>query len=231
MKHDYFVWNGVRSTAYNIFVTKQPPIMIPVERVEYEEIEGRSGSIAITEGERVYEDITLPVECWARHAGDMKAFLQMIRGAGKVAFPNRPEGYYKGRLNKPAEINRWYNTDARIFTLTFRCEPYLYIHGNHDITLRTAGYVQNHFNEDALPIIRITGKGDIALSVNNRLITMNSITSGITLNSEIKEAYDGTKTMNLQVGGEYPILSPGKNAISWTGNVSSLVITPNWRMT
>jgi phage-related protein len=29
--------------------------------------------------------------------------------------------------------------------------------------------------------------------------------------------------------GEFPLLKPGNNLISWSGDVTSLVIQPNWR--
>ena len=231
MKHEYFTWNGIRSTAYGVYVSEQPPIMIPNERIEFEDIAGKAGSVAITEGEKVYHDIKLPVVCWANSAAEVRRFVQHIRGAGKIEFPNIPEGYYKGRLEQAVEIKRWKKTDVREFSMTFRCEPYIYIHGNHDITLRTPGYVRNHFNEDALPIFNISGRGDLALSVNGRLITLSNIAGSITLNSAIEEAYNGTVSLNTQVSGEFPRLAPGENAISWTGNISSIVITPNWRMT
>lgn len=231
MKHEYFTWNGIRSTAYGVYVSEQPPIMMPNERIEFEEIAGKSGSVAIVEGEKVYNDITMPVVCWANSAEEVRRFVQHIRGAGRIEFPNIPEGYYKGRLEQAVEIKRWKRTNVREFTLTFRCEPYIYIHGNHDITMRTHGKIRNHFNEDALPIMTISGRGDMALSVNGRLITLTNIAGSITLNSAIEEAYNGTISMNAQVSGEFPRFSPGENAISWTGNISSIVITPNWRMT
>ena len=34
-----------------------------------------------------------------------------------------------------------------------------------------------------------------------------------------------TQTMN----GEFPVLKPGANAISWTGAVTKVVVRPNWR--
>lgn len=231
MKREYFAWNGMRSTAFGVYVSEQPPITLPNERIEFEEVSGKSGSVAITEGVRVYHDIKLPVKCWAKTAGEARRFVHHIRGAGKIEFPNIPEGYYKGRLDQVVEIERWKRTNIREFTLVFRCEPYIYIHGNHKITLRSPGFVQNNFNEDALPIMAITGRGDMALSINGRLITLTNIAGGITLNSAIEEAYHGTNSLNTQVSGEFPRLTPGKNSISWSGNITSIVIEPNWRMT
>ena len=31
------------------------------------------------------------------------------------------------------------------------------------------------------------------------------------------------------MNGEFPVLKPGANAISWTGTVTKVVVRPNWR--
>lgn len=35
--------------------------------------------------------------------------------------------------------------------------------------------------------------------------------------------------MNEHMTGEFPVLKPGANAVSWTGTVSKVVAKPNWR--
>jgi len=35
--------------------------------------------------------------------------------------------------------------------------------------------------------------------------------------------------LNEHMDGEFPRLKPGNNLISWTGEVSSVAIQPNWR--
>ena len=79
------------------------------------------------------------------------------------------------------------------------------------------------------PVIAVNGSGDITLIVNGEFIELTDIECGITLNSEILEAYHGQTLMNEHMDGEFPRLKPGNNLISWTGEVSSVVIQPNWR--
>ena len=47
--------------------------------------------------------------------------------------------------------------------------------------------------------------------------------------SVLQEAYQGTTLMNDHMNGEFPVLKPGANAISWTGAVTKVVVRPNWR--
>jgi len=45
----------------------------------------------------------------------------------------------------------------------------------------------------------------------------------------LKEAYKGNTLMNDHMSGDFPVLKPGLNAISWSGNVTSVIVKPNWR--
>ena len=49
------------------------------------------------------------------------------------------------------------------------------------------------------------------------------------IDSVLQEAYQGTTLMNDHMNGEFPVLKPGANAISWTGTVTKVVVRPNWR--
>ena len=51
----------------------------------------------------------------------------------------------------------------------------------------------------------------------------------IVIDSVLQKAYQGTTLMNDHMNGEFPVLKPGANAISWTGTVTKVVVRPNWR--
>ena len=65
--------------------------------------------------------------------------------------------------------------------------------------------------------------------VGTTIVELTGITSGIVLDCALKEAYKGTALMNNHMSGDFPILKPGLNAISWSGNVTSVVISPRCR--
>ena len=79
------------------------------------------------------------------------------------------------------------------------------------------------------PIITVTGSGDITLMVGTTIVELTDITSGIVLDCALQEAYLGNTLMNDHMSGDFPVLKPGMNAISWSGTVTSVVIKPNWR--
>ncbi|MBR1559690.1 MAG: phage tail protein, partial [Clostridia bacterium] len=79
------------------------------------------------------------------------------------------------------------------------------------------------------PIIHVYGSGDATLIINDTFVELEGIEDSITLNSVIQEAYQGETLLNEKMEGEFPVLKPGNNLISYTGDVSRIVIAPNWR--
>ena len=61
------------------------------------------------------------------------------------------------------------------------------------------------------------------------IVELSDIAGSITLDTPLMEAYNGVTSMNHCVSGDFPTLLPGANAVSWSGNVSRVVIQPNWR--
>lgn len=73
------------------------------------------------------------------------------------------------------------------------------------------------------------GAGCRDLYLVGTFIELEGIENGIVLNSVIQEAYQGETLLNEYMEGDFPVLKPGNNLISWSGDVSRLVIAPNWR--
>ena len=61
------------------------------------------------------------------------------------------------------------------------------------------------------------------------IVELDGITDSITLDTPLMEAYQGVTSVNSCMSGDFPTLLPGSNAISWMGNVTKVVIQPNWR--
>ena len=117
-----------------------------------------------------------------------------------------------------------------VFSVEFIAEPYEYetsATGNYSVKSFT---IANKTTTTALPVIKIYGTGTVVLNINGRGITITGLTSDITLDSELQEAYTGlTTNMNSSMNGEFPVLKIGSNTITWTGTVTKVEIDPKWR--
>ncbi len=92
--NDWFSWNGKKCTEYGIHVLEQPPITIPAERATFTNVPGRPGSLTMLEGEDVYDDLILTAQCMISDPSNIRSIASYLKGSGKVAFANRPGGFY-----------------------------------------------------------------------------------------------------------------------------------------
>lgn len=229
--NDWFEWNGKRCTEYGIRVSEQPPLTLPAERVTFTDVPGRCGSLTTLEGEDVYEDMVLTAQCFIQSGARVHEIAAWLRGSGTVTFANRPGGFYHARVVNQIPFEKILRGNPHLaFAVNFRCKPFWYLRDVAPITLTQSGsFVENPGNVFAEPVITVYGTGAITLMVGMIITELEGISGSITLNSQLQEAYSGTTSMNGAISGEFPVLLPGQNAVSWTGNVTSLNVIPNWR--
>ena len=228
--NDWFEWSGIRCTQYGIHVLEQPPVTIPSERVTFTDVPGRSGSLTQLEGDDVYDDIVLTATCQIADPSRIPEIAAWLRGSGTVTFANRQGGYYHAHVVNQIPCEKILRGNPhRSFAINFRCKPFWYLSDVEPITLTTSGtFITNPGSVASEPVITVYGSGEITLMVG-MTITELEITDKITLDTPLMEAYSGSTSMNSCMSGDFPSLLPGKNAVSWSGNVSRVEIQPNWR--
>ena len=230
---DYMTWKGINSRTVGITVTELPEIVLPEERVTFTDVPGLSGSLTQTEGTDVYKDITLSVKCYCPSPTpqSVQAIAGYFRGSGRLELPNRPDGYYEARVINQIPFTKILRGNTpRTFTVSFRCKPFLRLYsGETEQEVTSGSFLFNPTGIQAKPLITITGGGDITLLVGTKIIQLTDIEEGITLDSELQEAYYGSTLLNTKMTGEFPVLGTGNTAVSWTGgNVTRVSVTPRW---
>ena len=228
---DYFLWNGVDCRTYGIHVTEQPPVTIPLERSTQTNVPGRPGSLTQLEGEDVYDDMILTATCFISDPAQIPAIAAWLKGSGTVTFANRTGGYYKARIANQIPFEKVLRGNPHCtFAVNFRCFPFWYQENVADVTISTSGgTITNPGSVYSEPLITVNGSGDITLMIGTTIVELTEISSSIVLDCALKEAYKNTTLMNDYMSGDFPVLKPGLNAISWSGNVTSVMISPRWR--
>ena len=228
---DYFIWNGVDCRTKGIHVSELPPITIPLERSKQTNVPGRPGSLTQLEGEDVYDDMILTATCFISDPAQIPAIAAWLKGSGTVTFANRTGGYYKARIANQIPFEKVLRGNPHCsFAVNFRCFPFWYQENVADVTISTSGgTITNPGSAYSEPLITVNGSGDITLMVGTTIVELTGISGNIVLDCALKEAYKNTTLMNDHMSGDFPVLKPGLNAISWSGNVTSIVIKPNWR--
>ena len=90
-------------------------------------------------------------------------------------------------------------------------------------------YVRNNTTYFSQPVLKIFGQGNIKLFVNDELVEVKNINEGITIDSELQEAYYQNNNLNHQMLGSFPTFEIGENKIRTEGNIDKIEILPQWR--
>jgi len=229
--NSWFIWKGSRCTDYGIHVIQQPEIIRPLERVTFQSIPGRSGSLTTLEGPDVYDDFLLSVDCWVADTSRLDDICKWLKGNDKVTFANRQGGFYYAHIVNQIPFEQVLRGHHhRRFTVTFRCQPFFYLAGVPDITVTASGTLINNpgsvFSE---PVLSIFLTGDAEITVGSSYFSIAGLTGEVTVDTPLMETYKTYASCNAHMSGDYPMMQAGQNIIAWTGGVAQIVIKPNWR--
>ncbi len=229
--NSWFTWKGHKCTEYGIHVTQQPEIIRPAERATFTSVPGRSGTLTTLEGADVYDDFLLTVECVILETSQLDTILAWLKGSDKITFANRQGGFYFARIVNQISLEQILRGNPhRRFTVTFRCQPFFYLSGISNITVTASDtYVNNVGSVFAEPVLKITLTADAQLTIGASYIELQGLTGIMTIDTPLMETYKNYTSYNSHMTGDYPVLHKGQNFISWTGGISQIVITPNWR--
>ena len=221
--------NGTNTKTQGFAIKGRPSIPSANKKIEKIEVEGRDGSLTRFLG---YEDLKFSLAFNILFQKDIKQKLREIKGiisnATQLSFDDSPTFYYKVKQAQISDTETIIKSSG-VFTVDFVAEPFEFEQAN-TTTYTSSATIVNRTTTTALPKITIFGTGTVVLRVNGVGITLTNLTNYIVLDSQIQEAYTGlTTNMNQNMNGEFPIFTIGNNSISWTGTVTKIEITTNWR--
>ncbi len=141
-------------------------------------------------------------------------------------------GYYrKAYVSEMITVDRIAQGLIGSLRLPFTCSAYKYLEtGKEPINLSSASMIYNPEGFTAKPLIMAYGEGDINLVINDRTYIFTIDSEVICIDSEQMNSYDENnvlKNANTRFQ-HYPKLVAGTNDISWTGNLTQLIIIPRW---
>ena len=208
----------------------RPDIPSANKRYETTEVEGRDGTLTRFLG---YEDLKFTLNFNILFQSDIKQKLREIKGllsgAKTLAFDDSPNFLYKIKQAQISDTETIIKSSG-VFSVEFIAEPFEYEISETKSYTTNSFAITNNTTTTALPIIKIYGSGTVVLNINGKGITLNDLTSDITIDSEVQEAFSGlTTNMNGSMSGEFPIFRVGNNTITITGNVTKTEIDNNWR--
>ncbi|MFS1025137.1 distal tail protein Dit [Enterococcus casseliflavus] len=242
----YFEFNGHKSIDKNLYLLNEMELTIPESDLRFDEVDGRQGAI-IYDNEREKDIIkTFPMEL-KKEAG--KSLFQQVREIthwlkepkrySRLLFSEDPDYFYEGIFHSQVRIlDRW--RDHFDVALPFRCKPVMFRLDGQTATAHVSGRtLENPEPIESLPVIqfRYSGTADATLTINGKQFRiLRAAGAGvITIDSELGTAYrDGIANISNAIlvqsdGYHVPQLRAGNNTISFTTQITQMMITPRWR--
>lgn len=235
MKHNWFEYNGKKSTDFGLIMMSGRTPGSPERDVDFHAVPGRNGDLIVDNGrftnfEDTYECALKlkPGMTIEQQAKKIKSWLQSSFKYEKLRDYNDPEYYRMAVCVNKIDLEK---TLAKygFAIIIFNCKPFKYsLIGLEPITITGKTTLFNPESYSSLPSIKVFGSGDITIYINNQAINLKGVEDYIVVDAEMQNAYKGTFPQNDKLRSEFPIFEPGENIISWNGNVERLEIVPRW---
>lgn len=240
------IWNGVSSSTIPEFVCGPiTRALLGSHRGSFVEIPGRAGSWYFAEqrGRRkvTLECFVLTDGAFSARRDAITAVAEWldVQGEAQLILGDEPTVFYNAVLMTPPDPAEW--RQIGVFTLEFSVEPYSYALNPTTYNFNpTSGVTHNHdFDLEVMstPVIDISptngtsitgftltvgtrtlsyaaplGVGD-TVSINGRGL---AVLAGVNDDVNVTGTYDPAVRLMTAVTGQFPILLPGSNAITFT---------------
>ena len=232
MENHILTVGDVSSLDYGIYVLDSNDEDSTTRDYESVHVDGRSGDLHIDNGRYENVDRTYMCVCMADAKRNIPAFVSAIlaKTGYKRLEDTLHEEYYKiGVLKGDVSPKFAKLKDAARFDLTFDCKPQKYLKiGEEQLTLSRTNEIINPTYFDAMPVLEITGNGQIGMGSNT--ITISGNTETIILDLELGDCYSKASHANRNSCVTWtakPMLKSGVNNITVASGMP-VRMTPRW---
>ena len=228
-----FLFDDVVSSDYGVWLEGSGTYNAAPRRFDVVPVPGRNGSLTIDGN--AFEEIDHKYHCFigkgfGEYVGALRSALMEKIGYCRLEDSYHPEEFYLARYMAGLTANVAPAARGGQFDLVFRRDPRRFLKaGEETVELAAAGNIRNFTNFAAKPLIRVYGYGTI--TIGSAAITVAQGYPYIDIDSEVMDCTHGVDNANSLVTfspNEFPTLKPGNNGVSFSGNITKLVITPRW---
>lgn len=233
---DFFALDGISCSDVGLWCDT-PPIQVLAEE--------RDNSYQVGADEDIYKsddsygDIQFRFTAYAFFADDFDQsnVYAFLHGKSKLTM-SRNSGYYWKIRSISCNPSQSVDGQRIRYQITVKCAPFRYVDNEEEITLTSAGNIQNAGTRYCKPVYVLhlsdsTGTG--TLDVNGQTVSINlpqyaTLTNTLVIDSEKQLAYDGNNViLTKHTSGIYPWMGVGENYVSFGGIIDSVSIKRNER--
>lgn len=230
---NFLIFNNKNIGDFGVGISGSGTFAAPKRDLETVSVPGRSGDLTMDNGR--YNNIKITYPCYiyrefAKNFDDFRAFMLSCVGYKRLEDTYHPYEYRKAFVASDLDPKVYALNRSGEFDLEFSCMPQRFLKlGEETISLEEDSTLVNPTLFDAAPLIRVYGSG--MLGVGSNTITIEDVNDYIDIDCDIQDAYHGSLNYNDKItlnSGSFPVLSPGENGISISGDISQVDIIPRW---
>ena len=166
------IFGGVDSSDYGIYITGEAVYNAPEREVEFIDIPGRNGSLAMDKGRYNNITVTYPAGAFGKNQEDFREALSAFRNAilsqkgyQRLEDTYHPEEYRLGVYAAGLEVSPASRGKAGQFDLSFVCKPQRFLSiGDYPIPVDSGDILQNPTVFDSSPLLEVDGYGTVSFN-------------------------------------------------------------------
>lgn len=234
MVKNYFKYLGKKSSDFGITFLKNQTLNSAIFDDSNIEVPGRDGYLTMSN--QRYKSAGLIFKCNLTSKTTVEAaqnavsnwLLQNI-GWHDLTLSQDPNYIYTAKIDGGLNVERLGVTYGNL-DVGFLIQPAKYlVSGQKAATVTNGQTLNNAGTLPAKPLIRVTGSGDIKLTIGTTVFDLRKVDQGIILDCESQTAtsLDGKRTQFDKLYSNFGTIPTGTPKVSWTGT-ATVEVTPRW---
>ena len=240
MNRAWFEYKGISSIDMHLYIENGVSFPSPEADVEFLEVLGRDGEVALNNERLKGVPFQLPVRLKLpedltveQAATKISNWLKNGIGWSRLRFSGSPEYEYVAMCVDGFDVIQTLTTYGKT-VISFRLKPYKMLADSPAIEISNGGVLFNPSARNSKPVLHIQGSGNVTIK-NNGIdwIKLNGVDRRITIDSDLMAAYKDDLPQYDKVAEldpMFPLLNPGENKITWSGSVTKIEILPRWEV-
>ena len=205
----HLIFGDADSADYGIYISGDGVYNAPERAVEFVDVPGRNGAIALDQGRYNNIEITYPAGTFAKTQEEFRenlsAFRNAIlsqRGYQRLEDTYHPEEYRMGVYSSGLEVSPAGYNQAGEFELIFNCKPQRWLTvGDYPIPVESGDVLENPTPFSSGPLLEIDGYGSVWFNGHHVKLD-NAVLGNTLLNDSFVARISTTDQSSIQISQE-----------------------------
>lgn len=205
----HLIFGDVDSADYGIYISGDGVYNAPERAVEFVDVPGRNGAIALDQGRYNNIEITYPAGTFAKTQEEFRENLSAFRNAilsqkgyQRLEDTYHPEEYRMGLYSAGLEVSPVNYNQAGEFELIFNCKPQRWLTvGDYPIPVESGDVLENPTPFSSGPLLEIDGYGSVWFNGHHVKLD-NAVLGNTLLNDSFVARISTTDQSSIQTSRE-----------------------------